>query len=276
MPADDNSPIYITTEAISSFGGHKAEAILSNIGKATNGKDNISELKNTRIIIVEGTNDGDDIRSFSYVVQLVEKLRDLGCKLIYGLSPFWGVRSSIEEKRNSVGYLARKALFGGHFIDQVNVISYMGLYFNLYHAKKFVQPGLNENVDITFEDLDAQTECGLIKVDNYFYIRYSDTSFDKYKCISIDSTNNTITAKLVENSSTINKGMDAGEYTEDVSTSVISLRQTIYGYLYNEADLNAYNKNMLPPSVYKDNTVHFGKIFKRIINAMLFTSGINE
>lgn len=267
---------FVTIPCLSSFGGHKSDFINSNIGITTNAKDNLTSLKNIKTLIISGTNDDDDNRLRGYMIDTLARLRDAGCQEVWGTGYFCGLNVTQDKYLASKKYLMQKAMFGGHFIDQINVAFGMGVYFNLYHPDLFVQPAIGSNTTITFEDVTAMTECGMITTGKDFYVQYYDDKYDIYTCVSVDETANTVTAKLKENNSGIAPGDNAGYYTEEVATGAWTGNKKTVGWVFAEEDKTAVGLGHLPYNIYQDHQVHFGKIFGRIIDSLLFTSGVIE
>ncbi len=257
---------------VSSFGGHTTDLIATNVGQGTGGIGSLTHLKGCNVVIVSGTNDqsaGQDARLIAYHRELIHNLRAAGANEIFALSPFWDITKDPEEMRASAFVANLKRLYGGHYIDVMEHILDCGVYYCPYHPAAFTQPAVGSSVDISFEDVDALVECGLMIVGFQFWIRYYDDKADLYECTAYDTTNNTVTATLVTNGSDVAPGSTAGQYNESVSTSAWSGTKTTLGWVYNSEDGERIANGQIPACIYSDRSVHFGKIMARIIEDML-------
>lgn len=266
--------------AASSFGGHSDDMISSNIGLVTTGGDlQMTSLKNAKVIVQSSTNGADIPRLRAYILELIRAIRNYGASEIWGMSLCAGVNTTFEELQNNGKYLMQKILFGGHFVDHMAAVYQMGLYYNMYHPKAFIQPEVGGNVDIYFDDVQPFidfTNNPIFGVGLEFYMQYYDEKYDIYTVVSIDKENNKITATLKTNSSDILPGATAGQYEEKVSTSVWSGRKSTKGFIYNEADKTNVEQGKLPYNIYQDHTVHYGLILSAIIKDMLYATGALE
>lgn len=266
--------------AASSFGGHSDDMISSNVGLVTTGGDlQMTSLKNAKVIVQSSTNGADIPRLRAYILELIRAIRNYGASEIWGMSLCAGVNTTFEELQNNGKYLMQKILFGGHFVDHMAAVYQMGLYYNMYHPKAFIQPEVGGNVDIYFDDVQPFidfTSNPIFGVGLEFYMQYYDEKYDIYTVVSIDEENNKITATLKTNSSDILPGATAGQYEEEVSTSVWSGRKSTKGFIYNEADKTNVEQGKLPYNIYQDHTVHYGLILSAIIKDMLYATGALE
>ena len=257
---------------VSSFGGHTTDLIATNVGQGTGGIGSLGHLKGANVIVVAGTNDqasGQDGRLIAYHRELLKNLRAAGANEIFAISPFWDITKNPTEMRALpfVGMLKR--LYGGHYIDVMEHVLDCGEYYNPYHPAAFTQPSVGGSVTLSFEDVDALTECGMIAVGDKFWIRYYDDKADLYQCTGYSTTNNTVTAKLVTNGSDVAPGDTGGKYTESVSTTAWTGTKTTIGWVLNEEDATRIGNGQIPACIYADRGVHFGKILARIIEDML-------
>lgn len=266
--------------ASSSFGGHYDDMISSNVGLVTTGGDlQMTSLKNAKVIVQSSTNGADIPRLRAYILELIRAIRNYGASEIWGMSLCVGVNTTFEELQNNGKYRMQKILFGGHFVDHMAAVYQMGLYYNMYHPKAFIQPEVGGNVDIYFDDVQPFidfTNNPIFGVGLEFYMQYYDEKYDIYTVVSIDKENNKITATLKTNSSDILPGATAGQYEEKVSTSVWSGRKSTKGFIYNEADKTNVEQGKLPYNIYQDHTVHYGLILSAIIKDMLYATGALE
>lgn len=266
--------------AVSSFGGHFDDMISSNVGLVTTGSDlQMTSLKNAKVIVQSSTNGTDIPRLRAYILELIRAIRNYGASEIWGMSLCAGVNTTFEELQNNGKYRMQKILFGGHFVDHMAAVYQMGLYYNMYHPKAFMQPEVGGNVDIYFDDVRPFidfTNKPIFGVGLEFYMQYYDEKYDIYTVVSIDKENNKITATLKTNSSDILPGATAGQYEEEVSTSVWSGRKSTKGFIYNEADKTNVEQGKLPYNIYQDHTVHYGLILSAIIKDMLYATGALE
>lgn len=266
--------------ASSSFGGHSDDMISSNVGLVTTGGDlQMTSLKNAKVIVQSSTNGADIPRLRAYILELIRAIRNYGASEIWGMSLCAGVNTTFEELQNNGKYRMQKILFGGHFVDHMAAVYQMGLYYNMYHPKAFIQPEVRGNVDIYFDDVQPFidfTSNPIFGVGLEFYMQYYDEKYDIYTVVSIDEENNKITATLKTNSSDILPGATAGQYEEEVSTSVWSGRKSTKGFIYNEADKTNVEQGKLPYNIYQDHTVHYGLILSAIIKDMLYATGALE
>lgn len=266
--------------ASSSFGGHSDDMISSNVGLVTTGGDlQMTSLKNAKVIVQSSTNGADIPRLRAYILELIRAIRNYGASEIWGMSLCAGVNTTFEELQNNGKYRMQKILFGGHFVDHMAAVYQMGLYYNMYHPKAFIQPEVGGNVDIYFDDVKPFidfTNNPIFGVGLEFYMQYYDEKYDIYTVVSIDKENNKITATLKTNSSDILPGATAGQYEEKVSTSVWSGRKSTKGFIYNEADKTNVEQGKLPYNIYQDHTVHYGLILSAIIKDMLYATGALE
>ena len=266
--------------AVSSFGGHSDDMISSNVGLVTTGGDlQMTSLKNAKVIVQSSTNGADIPRLRAYILELIRAIRNYGASEIWGMSLCAGVNTTFEELQNNGKYRMQKILFGGHFVDHMAAVYQMGLYYNMYHPKAFIQPEVRGNVDIYFDDVQPFinfTSNPIFGVGLEFYMQYYDEKYDIYTVVSIDEENNKITATLKTNSSDILPGATAGQYEEEVSTSVWSGRKSTKGFIYNEADKTNVEQGKLPYNIYQDHTVHYGLILSAIIKDMLYATGALE
>lgn len=266
--------------ASSSFGGHSDDMISSNVGLVTTGGDlQMTSLKNAKVIVQSSTNGADIPRLRAYILELIRAIRNYGASEIWGMSLCAGVNTTFEELQNNGKYRMQKILFGGHFVDHMAAVYQMGLYYNMYHPKAFIQPEVGGNVDIYFDDVRPFidfTNNPIFGVGLEFYMQYYDEKYDIYTVVSIDKENNKITATLKTNSSDILPGATAGQYEEKVSTSVWSGRKSTKGFIYNEADKTNVEQGKLPYNIYQDHTVHYGLILSAIIKDMLYATGALE
>lgn len=266
--------------AASSFGGHSDDMISSNVGLVTTGGDlQMTSLKNAKVIVQSSTNGADIPRLRAYILELIRAIRNYGASEIWGMSLCAGVNTTFEELQNNGKYRMQKILFGGHFVDYMAAVYQMGLYYNMYHPKAFIQPEVGGNVDIYFDDVQPFidfTSNPIFGVGLEFYMQYYDEKYDIYTVVSIDKENNKITATLKTNSSDILPGATAGQYEEKVSTSVWSGRKSTKGFIYNEADKTNVEQGKLPYNIYQDHTVHYGLILSAIIKDMLYATGALE
>lgn len=266
--------------AASSFGGHSDDMISSNVGLVTTGGDlQMTSLKNAKVIVQSSTNGADIPRLRAYILELIRAIRNYGASEIWGMSLCAGVNTTFEELQNNGKYRMQKILFGGHFVDYMAAVYQMGLYYNMYHPKAFIQPEVGGNVDIYFDDVQPFidfTSNPIFGVGLEFYMQYYDEKYDIYTVVSIDKKNNKITATLKTNSSDILPGATAGQYEEKVSTSVWSGRKSTKGFIYNEADKTNVEQGKLPYNIYQDHTVHYGLILSAIIKDMLYAAGALE
>lgn len=266
--------------AASSFGGHSDDMISSNVGLVTTGGDlQMASLKNAKVIVQSSTNGADIPRLRAYMLELIRAIRNYGASEIWGMSLCAGVNTTFEELQNNGKYRMQKILFGGHFVDYMAAVYQMGLYYNMYHPKAFIQPEVGGNVDIYFDDVQPFidfTSNPIFGVGLEFYMQYYDEKYDIYTVVSIDKENNKITATLKTNSSDILPGATAGQYEEKVSTSVWSGRKSTKGFIYNEADKTNVEQGKLPYNIYQDHTVHYGLILSAIIKDMLYATGALE
>lgn len=266
--------------AASSFGGHSDDMISSNVGLVTTGGDlQMTSLKNAKVIVQSSTNGADIPRLRAYILELIRAIRNYGASEIWGMSLCAGVNTTFEELQNNGKYRMQKILFGGHFVDHMAAVYQMGLYYNMYHPKAFIQPEVRGNVDIYFDDVQPFinfTSNPIFGVGLEFYMQYYDEKYDIYTVVSIDEENNKITATLKTNSSDILPGATAGQYEEEVSTSVWSGRKSTKGFIYNEADKTNVEQGKLPYNIYQDHTVHYGLILSAIIKDMLYATGALE
>lgn len=266
--------------ASSSFGGHSDDMISSNVGLVTTGSDlQMTSLKNAKVIVQSSTNGADIPRLRAYILELIRAIRNYGASEIWGMSLCAGVNTTFEELQNNGKYRMQKILFGGHFVDHMAAVYQMGLYYNMYHPKAFIQPEVGGNVDIYFDDVQPFidfTSNPIFGVGLEFYMQYYDEKYDIYTVVSIDEENNKITATLKTNSSDILPGATAGQYEEEVSTSVWRGRKSTKGFIYNEADKTNVEQGKLPYNIYQDHTVHYGLILSAIIKDMLYATGALE
>lgn len=266
--------------ASSSFGGHSDDMISSNVGLVTTGGDlQMTSLKNAKVIVQSSTNGADIPRLRAYILELIRAIRNYGASEIWGMSLCAGVNTTFEELQNNGKYRMQKILFGGHFVDHMAAVYQMGLYYNMYHPKAFIQPEVGGNVDIYFDDVHPFidfTNNPIFGVGLEFYMQYYDEKYDIYTVVSIDEENNKITATLKTNSSDILPSATAGQYEEEVSTSVWSGRKSTKGFIYNEADKTNVEQGKLPYNIYQDHTVHYGLILSAIIKDMLYATGALE
>lgn len=266
--------------AASSFGGHSDDMISSNVGLVTTGGDlQMTSLKNAKVIVQSSTNGADIPRLRAYILELIRAIRNYGASEIWGMSLCAGVNTTFEELQDNGKYRMQKILFGGHFVDHMAAVYQMGLYYNMYHPKAFIQPEVGGNVDIYFDDIQPFidfTNNPIFGVGLEFYMQYYDEKYDIYTVVSIDEENNKITATLKTNSSDILPGATAGQYEEEVSTSVWSGRKSTKGFIYNEADKTNVEQGKLPYNIYQDHTVHYGLILSAIIKDMLYATGALE
>lgn len=266
--------------AASSFGGHSDDMISSNVGLVTTGGDlQMTSLKNAKVIVQSSTNGADIPRLRAYILELIRAIRNYGASEIWGMSLCAGVNTTFEELQNNGKYRMQKILFGGHFVDHMAAVYQMGLYYNMYHPKAFIQPEVGGNVDIYFDDVRPFidfTSKPIFGVGLEFYMQYYDEKYDIYTVVSIDKENNKITATLKTNSSDILPGATAGQYEEEVSTAVWSGRKSTKGFIYNEADKTNVEQGKLPYNIYQDHTVHYGLILSAIIKDMLYATGALE
>lgn len=266
--------------AASSFGGHSDDMISSNVGLVTTGGDlQMTSLKDAKVIVQSSTNGADIPRLRAYILELIRAIRNYGASEIWGMSLCAGVNTTFEELQNNGKYRMQKILFGGHFVDHMAAVYQMGLYYNMYHPKAFIQPEVGGNVDIYFDDVQPFidfTSNPIFGVGLEFYMQYYDEKYDIYTVVSIDEENNKITATLKTNSSDILPGATAGQYEEEVSTSVWSGRKFTKGFIYNEADKTNVEQGKLPYNIYQDHTVHYGLILSAIIKDMLYATGALE
>ena len=266
--------------AASSFGGHSDDMISSNVGLVTTGSDlQMTSLKNAKVIVQSSTNGADIPRLRAYILELIRAIRNYGASEIWGMSLCAGVNTTFEELQNNGKYRMQKILFGGHFVDHMAAVYQMGLYYNMYHPKAFMQPEVGGNVDIYFDDVQPFidfTSKPIFGVGLEFYMQYYDEKYDIYTVVSIDKENNKITATLKTNRSDILPGATAGQYEEEVSTSVWSGRKSTKGFIYNEADKTNVEQGKLPYNIYPDHTVHYGLILSAIIKDMLYATGALE
>lgn len=266
--------------ASSSFGGHSDDMISSNVGLVTTGGDlQMTSLKNVKVIVQSSTNGADIPRLRAYLLELIRAIRNYGASEIWGMSLCVGVNTTFEELQNNGKYRMQKILFGGHFVDHMAAVYQMGLYYNMYHPKAFIQPEVGGNVDIYFDDVQPFikfTSDPIFGVGLEFYMQYYDEKYDIYTVVSIDEENNKITATLKTNSSDILPGATAGQYEEEVSTAAWSGRKSTKGFIYNEADKTNVEQGKLPYNIYQDHTVHYGLILSAIIKDMLYATGALE
>ena len=265
--------------ASTSFGGQTDDAISSGIGISTTGnKLVLTSLEGAKVIVQAATNGEDIPRLRAYQLELVKAIREKGATEVWGMSNCMGVSRTYNEFKQDGKHRMLKTIYGGHFIDYMEAVYNMGLYYNLYHPKQFIQPNVGENVDIYFDTITPFIEFSNNPIFGEgldFYMQYYDDKYDIYTVVSIDEENNKITATLKTNNSDVAPGNDAGQYIENVEyAGGGNLDKTTKGFIYNEADKNNVAQNKLPYNIYFDHTVHFGSILAAIIKEMLFAAGV--
>ena len=265
--------------ASTSFGGQSDDAISSGVGISTTGNHLVlTSLEGAKVIVQAATNGEDIPRSRAYQLELVKAIREKGATEIWGMSNCMGVSRTYDEFKQDGKHRMLKTIYGGHFIDYMEAVYNMGLYYNLYHPKQFIQPNVGENVDIYFDTITPFIEFSRNPIFGEgldFYMQYYDDKYDIYTVVSIDEENNKITATLKTNNSDVAPGSDAGQYIENVEyAGGGNLDKTTKGFIYNEADKNNVAQNKLPYNIYFDHTVHFGLILAAIIKEMLFAAGV--
>lgn len=265
--------------ASTSFGGQSDDAISSGVCISTTGNNLVlTSLEGAKVIVQAATNGGDIPRSRAYQLELVRAIREKGATEIWGMSNCMEISRTYDEFKQDGKHRMLKTVYGGHFIDYMEAVYNMGLYYNLYHPKQFIQPNVGENVDIYFDTITPFIEFSgnpIFGEGLDFYMQYYDDKYDIYTVVSIDEENNKITATLKTNNSDVAPGSDAGQYIENVEyAGGGNLDKTTKGFIYNEADKNNVAQNKLPYNIYFDHTTHFGLILAAIIKEMLFAAGV--
>ena len=260
------------------YGGQRTSFIASNCNKGNTGSGITWQiLKDNNAIVIDGTNNPSNWTvEPAYYMEMVYKLKSLGAKNIYALSKFVGKGVNVADViANDKTYNAQKAFFGDKFVDVLGYMASCGVFLNHYFAEPFTQPAVGSNVTIEVEDVSAFTEVGLFAANQNFIIRYTDINddsadgnkYDEYQCVSIDASNNQITAKLVTNNG-VPVGDTAGKYETTRDTGASSGTYTVNGYIYRAVDEEAVGLGYLPHFLFTDN-IHVGKIACRIVETML-------
>lgn len=264
-----------------SLGGARTDAIQSYM---FDGKSVI--LISCMAIVVSGTNDSSDEepdRIMAYHNELCKKLRLAGVKEIYATCPFratrgtgeqGGVPATLEDMRNNKVYQAMKAYYGSHFLDTMTYAYLTGIYYNPYHPKQFTQPAIGGTVEIAFDanDFEGLKETVFFEVGRDFHMQYYNEKYDVYTVSSINESSVTVTLKT--NNSDRTEGMTSGVYEEEFTYATGKANKNTLGFIYNEEDKTYVDKGMLPPYIYPDHLLHFGKLFGEIIRNMLAIRGV--
>lgn len=264
--------------ASASLGGIADDGISSNVGSTTGLANNFTfkTLKGVKVIVQAGTNGFDEPRYRAHSLEIVKRCRELGASEIWGMCNCMGLSVTYEEFKANKKHEILKAIYGGHFIDFMEVVYNMGLYYNLYHPKAFVQPSVGSTVDIYFDTIQPFIDFSnnpIFEIGGDFYMQYYDDKYDIYTVVSIDEESNKITASLKTNNSDIAPGETAGQYEESIQTSVYSGTKITKGFIYTEEDITYVEATKPPYNIYTDHVVHYGLILSTIIEQMLFAAG---